>query len=345
MAKNDILLTILIPVYNTEKYIEKCLKSVAIDKLQNKIEIIVVSDGSTDSSIDIANKFLAEYPSLFRIVEKKNGGHGSTINVGIKKARGKYFRVLDSDDWFDVAEFIKYVDKLSNCNSDLVISDYSKVYSYDDKSSNFVFNRLEDSKEYVFDCFNLDMLEGKFFAMANIAYKTSLLRKINFKLPEKMFYVDMLFDILPIISVNSFTYYSCNVYKYLIGREGQSVNVKSYVKNYKDHDYVTKELINEYTRAGLVDGDVKKKYISEILKIVIDTNYLIYLLYFRNSKLAYRLVSDFDNYLLNKSKDLYFLINSFFIKCNRKTRFIFVLLAPSFVKSSLYNIWKRITGN
>ena len=100
------ILTVLVPVYNTEKYIEKCLLSLVNKKLVGKIEVIIVSDGSKDKSIDIAKKIDEENHGIFKIIEKENGGHGSTINVGIKEATGKYFRVLDSDDWFDENEFI-----------------------------------------------------------------------------------------------------------------------------------------------------------------------------------------------------------------------------------------------
>lgn len=103
------VLTILVPVYNTEKYISRCLDSILLKEILDDIEIITVSDGSKDNSAEIIKKYQKKYPDTVILIEKENGGHGSTINVGIKKATGKYFRVLDSDDWVNSIDFIKFV--------------------------------------------------------------------------------------------------------------------------------------------------------------------------------------------------------------------------------------------
>ena len=92
------ILSIVVPVYNTEKYIKRCLDSIVIDDVIEDIEILIVSDGSKDSAINIAKEYNEKYPKSVIIVEKDNGGHGSTINKGLEIASGKYFRVLDSDD-------------------------------------------------------------------------------------------------------------------------------------------------------------------------------------------------------------------------------------------------------
>ena len=91
-------LTILIPVYNTEKYIKRCLDSLLVPEVLDDIEIIVVSDGSKDHSAEIVREYVERYPDTIILIDKENGGHGSTINAGIAAATGKYFRVLDSDD-------------------------------------------------------------------------------------------------------------------------------------------------------------------------------------------------------------------------------------------------------
>lgn len=330
------ILTVLVPVYNTEKYIEKCLLSLANEKLVGKIEVIVVSDGSKDKSIDIAKKISKEHQGIFKIIEKENGGHGSTINVGIKKAKGKYFRVLDSDDWFDEKEFVKFINKLEKCDSDLVVTDYSKEYVNDGISEDIIYRNLKDSREYSFNKFNLKLLDSDFFAMATITYKTEILKKIKFQLPEKTFYVDMLYDVIPILEVSTFTYYKCNIYKYFIGRMGQSVNTSSYEKNHLNHNLVTHKLIDFYSDNEKNMTDIKRKYLKNIINAVINTNYSIYCIFFKNKKDGYKRVKEFDDYLKNKSLELYNETNKSYIKIFRNSKFIINLLTPYHLRMHMY---------
>ena len=336
--KNKPVLTILIPVYNTEKYIEKCLNSLIDSRVENKIEVIIVSDGSKDNSINIAKKVTKDYSKTFSIIEKENGGHGSTINVGIKKATGKYFRVLDSDDWFDKNEFIKFVSKLEKCDSDLVITNYSKEYVNDGISETIKYNNLKSGKEYSFDNFDLGLLDNNFFAMATITYKTDILKKRNFQLPEKTFYVDMIYDVFPILDVNTFTYFDCNIYKYYIGRVGQSVNTSSFARNYLNHDKVTRKLIDFYQKNINVFNEIKKIYIKNIVKTIINTNYSIYCIFHKEKKLSYKNVKEFDLYLRNNSKELYKETNNSFIRIYRKTKFMLIFIIPNKLKMFIYKL-------
>ena len=101
------VLTILVPVYNTEKYIRRCLDSLLVPEVLESIEVLVVNDGSKDRSPEIAQEYAEAFPDTVVLVNKENGGHGSTINTGIERANGKYFRVLDSDDWFNTVDLIE----------------------------------------------------------------------------------------------------------------------------------------------------------------------------------------------------------------------------------------------
>ena len=135
-------LTILIPVYNTEKYIKRCLDSLIVSEIMDDIEILVVNDGGKDHSVEIIQKYVDSYPETVRLIDKENGGHGSTINAGIKEAKGKYFRVLDSDDWFNSTDFVKFVNRLKSEDADLVVCDYRKEHTYNSKSEYFVYKNL-----------------------------------------------------------------------------------------------------------------------------------------------------------------------------------------------------------
>ena len=98
----DKVLTVIVPVYNMEKYIRQCLESLVIGEL----------DGSKDGSAEIAYEFVEQYPDTFRIIYKANGGHGSAINTGLMMASGEYVKILDSDDWVERDAFCRLVDCL-----------------------------------------------------------------------------------------------------------------------------------------------------------------------------------------------------------------------------------------
>ena len=120
------IITISIAAYNVEKFLDETLSSLSCPELMDSIEVIIVNDGSKDSTVDIAKKYVNKYPDSFILVDKKNGGYGSTINASLDIARGKYYRLLDGDDWFDRNEFMKYVEALKNIDTDIVITDFVK---------------------------------------------------------------------------------------------------------------------------------------------------------------------------------------------------------------------------
>lgn len=334
-------LTVIVPVYNTEKYIKRCLDSLDNKEINDKLEVLVVSDGSKDNAINIAKEYSKRLPDTFKIIEKENGGHGSTINKGLELATGKYFRVLDSDDWVDNVNFVEFVKRLEDQDADLVVTDYSKEFVYEGKSEKIVYKNLEPNKKYIFDKFDLNILNGEYFVMATSTYKTEVLRKSNLKLMEKTFYVDMQYNVVPIPYVNSFVYFDLDIYRYFIGRLDQSVNTASFVKNHLNHDKVVKYLIDYYS--NLTDiSDTKKEYIKIILKYILFTHYSIYCIYFKKKRQGYKLVKEFDKYLYNKNKELYDVSNISFIKIYRNLKFTPTLLVINRMKDSLIKIGRRM---
>ena len=125
------VLTITIPSYNVEAYLEECLESFVNSEVMEEIEVLVVNDGSSDSTAEIAQRYADKYPETFRLINKENGGHGSTINTGIKEAKGKYFKVVDGDDWVDTRSFIRLVKVLKESEADIVASNYTWINHID----------------------------------------------------------------------------------------------------------------------------------------------------------------------------------------------------------------------
>ena len=121
------LISIVVPSYNAEKYLNKGVRTFLHESLLDKIEIIIVNDGSIDHTAKIAERLKKQYPKTITVVHKENGGHGSTINKGIDIARGKYFCVVDADDWVHTDSLIKLVDFLKDSDSDLILTNCSIV--------------------------------------------------------------------------------------------------------------------------------------------------------------------------------------------------------------------------
>lgn len=325
-------LSIVIPVYNTEKYIQRCIDSLIIDDIIDDIEIILVNDGSKDKSIDIMNLFQKKHPKSVIVIDKENGGHGSTINAGLKVATGKYFRVIDSDDWVNSIDFNEFVKRLKKEDVDLIITDYRKEYIYDGQSEKICWKKLKDNQRYNFDKFDLKLLEKDYFVMANSTYKTEVLRKSNLKMLEKTFYVDMQYNVVPILYIKTFKFMKLDIYRYFIGRPDQSMNLNNFVKNRANHETVMKFLIEYYNENYKKFSENKDKYIKQILYYMLTTHYYIYCVYSKKEKgKTYKEIKKFDKYLKKSNKDLYNMMDSIGqIKYNRKTKFIFVRINSQF---------------
>ena len=229
------LLTITIPVYNTEEYLPKCLDSLIIDEYMDLLEVLIVIDGSPDNSLAIAQNYAQKYPETFIVINKENGGHSSAINKGLELATGKYFKLLDSDDWFDQKTFKIFLEKLQGLDIDMVMTDYVVEYVSQKKQE---FRKLEiiEEREYYINEIDITKIDD-FLAMHRIAYKTSLFREVNFKLPEKTFYTDVLYAHLPFFKTNHFIYYKLPLDRYYVGREGQSMNPANLIRN-KTHMFL-----------------------------------------------------------------------------------------------------------
>lgn len=273
------ILTISIAAYNVEKYIKQTLDSLAIDKLGGKIEVLIVDDGSKDQTAIIAKQYEEAYPDIFKLISKKNGGYGSTINTSIQYAQGKYFKQLDGDDWFEKENIESFVNHLSNIDSDYVLTDYCKVYEGESDSDEVVsIKNMKPYVEYTFSEFD----QGNDLAMHAITVKTEILKNNHIIIDEHCFYTDVEYDLYPLPYVEKLLYIPMTIYCYRLGRDGQSMELKSSIKNYKNHERVCQSLLRfldqdidwEFT----VDGLSKKKYIEKRLEEMVKRQYFLYVL-------------------------------------------------------------------
>lgn len=241
MAK---LLSVIVPSYNMEKYLHKCLGSFGVEQLMErkgvdgeslaeKLEVIVVNDGSKDRTSEIAHEFERKFPSVYRVIDKENGNHGSCVNVGLAKATGTFVRILDADDTFDskaFADYLAFVDDIERKNPevvDLIVSDYVEVGPDGTVLQSFVYGYP------VGRIFSLEEIaETKMHqALSANCYRTANVRAIGYRQTEKISYSDNEWRFVPMMTVRQVAYFPRVVYCYLIGRPGQSMQKSLWRKN------------------------------------------------------------------------------------------------------------------
>lgn len=241
MKTNNKILTITIPSYNVEKYLPEVIPTYFADEVIDDIEILIVNDGSKDNTSKIAMDYVEMYPNSIKLINKENGGHGSTINVGIKNASGKYFKVIDGDDWVKTDELVKFVNVLKNRDEDLILNSFNKVNV---DTGEVTIKRISCLEEGI--VYNIKDVISKLknnYQMHGFTIKTSIIKKIK-KIDENCFYVDQEFILYPLEYIRDVVYYDIPLYQYRIGNSEQSMSLKNMQKNRGMHKRVIFSLIN-----------------------------------------------------------------------------------------------------
>lgn len=224
------ILSISVAAYNMEKLIRQNLDSFVNSRVKEDIEVLVINDGSKDSTASIVSEYEKQYPGIVRLINQENAGPGSTVNRGIENATGKYFRMVDADDWVGDG-FEEYVNALKRTDADMVVTNYTCV---DDKTNETRFikiNGLESSKEQKLD----DVCRGLSLEMHAVTFRTDILRENNIRLFNG-FYTDIQYLLFPSRFVHTVLYVDCNVYMYRVSLSGQSMSTESMQRNIKMHD-------------------------------------------------------------------------------------------------------------
>lgn len=295
------LLTISVAAYNVEKYLEKLLASIVSTDRLEAIEVLIVNDGSKDTTSQIAHSYQQKYPDSIRVIDKENGGHGSTINCGIQNATGKYFRALDGDDWVHSEHLSSLVDKMSDINTDIILSDYCKCYEDGREIVGNEFTHLEDGKEYSFDeIANLIT----WMRYHTVIYRTKILKENAIHLDEHCFYVDREFMLYPIPFTNNIFYFKKYIYCYRLGLTDQSVSPESRMKHIDNGLTVTKSLLDFWKEEQNNLSDTKKKYIIAGIKGHCVWHYDSLLL-FPVSQNQKRDIIQYDKMIKDASNDIY----------------------------------------
>ena len=267
------LLSIAIPCYNSQDYMENCIESLLVGG--EEVEILIVDDGSSDRTAEIADDYARKYPTIVKAIHQENGGHGEAVNAGIRNATGLYFKVVDSDDWVNKEAYVQILKTLYELlrgpqTVDLLIS-------------NFVYEKQGATRKKIMQyrkCLPQDrifgweevkhMPKGKYLLMHSMIYRTKLLHECNLELPKHTFYVDNLFAFEPLPYVKNLYYLDVNFYRYYIGRQDQSVNETVMISRIDQQIRVTKLMIDYLVakKQELVKNRRLYQYMRNYLEII-----------------------------------------------------------------------------
>ena len=280
-------LSVIVPVYNVEKYIDKCLNSLVNQTLKD-IEIIVVNDGTKDKSEDIIKKYMSKYSNIVYL-KKENGGQGSARNYGLEHAKGDYIGYVDSDDYVELDMYEKMYSKAIEDNSDMVICGSYNIK--DDIKTLDIDRKLFDS--------NINAFFGR-MAVWNKIYKKDLLTKNNMTFRSKYWYEDLDFTVKVLSKASKISYVDEPLYNYIL-RDGSTMNNSNIDRNL--------EIILAFDN---ILSSVDKKYYDVIEYLAVDHLYISTIVRIINSysnnkmkleninKLLEYMNKNFPNYKNNK---------------------------------------------
>jgi glycosyltransferase involved in cell wall biosynthesis len=268
------------------------------------VEVIVVNDGSKDGTLQIARQYQSGYPQIVTVIDKENGHYGSCINAALPVAKGKYVKVLDADDWFDTDAFDYLIAKLQTLDSDLVITNYSERHISGKK--NLIHHC---SQEYTIR-HDVPSPSAPIFPlhleMQAVTYRTELLRRMNYRQSEGIAYTDAEWIFVPIFFVETVSFIHANVYQYLLGRAGQTVNPLILDRNFAHNSTTLMRRLDCYAKFDTSSlSQQKKDYLQHKMRMAATALYRLCLIWQPENVFTPEEARSFDLSIREKDKDFY----------------------------------------
>lgn len=312
------ILTVSVAAYHVEDYLEACLSSFVAPDFENRLEVLVINDGAGEEIDRIAMKFVESYPTIFRLIQKENGGHGSTVNRGIEEASGLFFKTVDGDDMVNTQALRKLLGFLEDTEADLVVTNYE---TFDDASGSVLsrennqFVHKVDEKRYDFE----EVADKVYINMHAAAFRTSVLKKMPKRLDEHCFYVDAEYILYPIPFIKSVVFLEETLYRYRLGLETQSMHIKSMQKNCSHHETVLEHLL-EFYREYSDAPNVYRNYIAKGVARIATSQMKIYLSHRRDGAYRQKLL-ELDERLRKEYPNIYQRMTHPALKLLRRSRY------------------------
>lgn len=265
------LITFTVPCYNSAGYMSKCIDSLL--KGGDEVEILIIDDGSKDDTGAIADRYEREYPGICKAIHQENGGHGEGINQGLRHATGRFFKVVDSDDWVNEEALRRVLSAIRGMaagkEADLIVCNY--VYEYTDGSPSkaICYRHVFPDGKMVTWSETKPFGPSEYLTLHSAIYRTEILHRCGRVLPKHIFYEDNLFVYDPLPLTEKVLYLDADFYRYLIGRAGQSVNEQTMVKRWSHQMLVTKEIFAAHDLEALKKKNPKlARYMNHELALM-----------------------------------------------------------------------------
>lgn len=239
------ILSVCVPSYNMEHYLARNIESFLISECIDKVEVIVVNDGSKDNTLKIAYEYKEKYPNTIVVIDKENGHYGSCVNAALNVATGKYFRIVDADDFVDGDSLKKLIADMEVLNVDSIYTQFAQIC--DGKLCLVDSDRIDLplKKEILIDEVKLP---NGLFHMHCLSYRTQLLRDIGYQQTEGICYTDTEYVFYPLMNSKTIYLENFHLYCYLVGRDGQSVDIKSLRNNYSHFKKIHERIIQDFQK-------------------------------------------------------------------------------------------------
>ena len=298
------LLSIIIPSYNMEAFLPRCLDSLIVEPEKMLwLDVIIVNDGSKDSTSAIGHEYAGKYPGTFRVIDKQNGHYGSCINAALPGALGKYVRILDADDYFDNNNFRLYLGMLKDLDVDVVVTDYNQVDSQGIIVNNTVYVNMKHG-----EVVDIQTEEVGVLMMHALTYRTDFLHRIHYKQTEGILYTDSEWAFIPMLDAKTMCYLHFNVYQYLVEREGQSMSLEMQQKMMSHRVQMLRSLLNAFMGNHINCNNVNAKitlrnyFVNIYMLVIIDKD---------KNMANHRMIRELDEHLKKLSPCMYTFIGDY----------------------------------
>ncbi|MBP5346488.1 MAG: glycosyltransferase family 2 protein [Bacteroidales bacterium] len=286
---NQKLLSLIVPTYNMASLLPRCLESlVSAPSASDYLEVVVVNDGSTDESLSIAQRWQEQYPNIIRVIDKKNGNYGSTVNAALPKVQGLYVKIVDSDDSMHTEMLEAFLQQLhvlaegGDC-PDMIHTPFVSI-GPDDVREVIRYNTMGQEPYAYGRIYSLDeVLAGgyiRFFLIHALTYRTELLRAMDYRQTEGISYTDTEWSCYPTYWAKTILFLNLKLYLYNADREGQTMNPKVLLRSINQLTLLNDKML-DYYKAHIGDptlSDVRRKWLKQYFENRMRILYKLYLL-------------------------------------------------------------------
>lgn len=294
MISMNKILTVCIPTYNMEDFLKRCLDSFILDKdTMDKIEILIVNDGSKDNSSEIAHEYETKYPNTFKVIDKENGNYGSCINAALKVAKGNYFRICDADDRYEKENLCEYINFINYTSADLVFSPYYKLNFDSSIKQKIEGSPIEKGKVVSLSSINwFDALFIRYRTMHCMAVRTKNLTSNNYYQTEGISYTDTQFVFYSILYSETCVFFDKPIYYHYRGRDGQTISITSKIKSNIHFYENAKRLLETYVKLTPGLNERKRHLLFKNIHSEMNLFVSVVLCYIKNSKSQISLINE-----------------------------------------------------